>query len=109
MADDGKCGKQEKPDAEAPSDQLFLDRQQRFDLGGAKFIAKSARKSDWVDCVIGRFPWFEPTKTLRGALAFFRGASCPFLIFKICKSRDPTKQDRMFDLIIGVRKVNAAH
>jgi len=33
----------------------------------------------------------EPTKTLRGALAFFRGASCRFLVIKICKSRDPTK------------------
>jgi hypothetical protein len=33
----------------------------------------------------------EPTKTLRGALAFFRGASCSI------KSRDPIKQDRMID------------
>jgi hypothetical protein len=31
----------------------------------------------------------EPTKTLRGALAFFRGASCQFLVVKICKTRDP--------------------
>jgi hypothetical protein len=33
----------------------------------------------------------EPTKTLRGALAFFRGASCSI------KTRDPIKQDRMID------------
>jgi len=37
----------------------------------------------------------EPTKTLRGALAFFRGASCQFLVVKVCKTRDPIKQDRM--------------
>jgi hypothetical protein len=35
----------------------------------------------------------EPTKMLRGALAFFRGASCSV------KTRDPIKQtDRMSDL-----------
>jgi hypothetical protein len=39
----------------------------------------------------------EPTKTLRGALAFFRGASCQFLVIKICKTRDPIKHDRMID------------
>jgi hypothetical protein len=33
----------------------------------------------------------EPTKTLRGALAFFRGASCSI------KTRDPIKQDWMID------------
>jgi hypothetical protein len=33
----------------------------------------------------------EPTKTIRGALAFFRGASCSI------KTRDPIKQDRMID------------
>jgi hypothetical protein len=33
----------------------------------------------------------EPTKTLRGALAFLRGASCSI------KTGDPIKQDRMID------------
>ena len=43
----------------------------------------------------------EPTKTLRGALAFFRGASCSF------KSRDPIKsEDRIIDFTMGRRKVN---
>jgi hypothetical protein len=41
----------------------------------------------------------EPTKTLQasvhGALAFFRGASCQFLVIKICKTRDP------IDFLIG--------
>jgi hypothetical protein len=32
-----------------------------------------------------------PTKTIRGALAFFRGASCSI------KTRDPIQQDRMID------------
>jgi hypothetical protein len=45
----------------------------------------------------------EPTKTLRGALAFFRGASCSI------KSRDPIKQDRMIDFAIARRIVNAAN
>jgi hypothetical protein len=34
----------------------------------------------------------EPTKTVRGALAFFRGASCSI------KTRDPINQDWMIDL-----------
>ena len=45
----------------------------------------------------------EPTKTLRGALAFFRGASCSI------KTRDPLKQDRMIDFAIARRIVNAAN
>jgi hypothetical protein len=45
----------------------------------------------------------EPTKTLRGALAFFRGASCSI------KSRDPIKQDRMMDFAMPRRIVNAAN
>jgi hypothetical protein len=45
----------------------------------------------------------EPTKTLRGALAFFRGASCSI------KSRDPIKQDRMIDFATARRIVNAAN
>src|ERR1700686_1921812 len=44
-----------------------------------------------------------PTKTLRGALAFFRGASCSI------KSRDPIKQDRMMDFAMPRRIVNAAN
>src|ERR1700683_3073041 len=44
----------------------------------------------------------DPTKTLRGALAFFRGASCSI------KSRDPIKQDRMIDFATARRIVNAA-
>jgi hypothetical protein len=51
----------------------------------------------------------EPTKTLRGALAFFRGASCQFLVIKICKTRDPIKQDRMMDFATPRRIVNAAN
>jgi hypothetical protein len=56
-----------------------------------------------------RCHWFismveEPTKTqtlrVHGALAFFRGASCQFLVVKICKTRDPVKQDRMIDFAI---------
>jgi hypothetical protein len=45
----------------------------------------------------------EPTKTFRGALAFFRGASCSI------KTRDPIKQDRMIDFATGRRIVNAAN
>jgi hypothetical protein len=45
----------------------------------------------------------EPTKTLRGALAFFRGASCSI------KSRDPIKHDRMMDFAMRRRIVNAAN
>jgi len=45
----------------------------------------------------------EPTKTIRGALAFFRGASCSI------KTRDPIKQDRMIDFAIARRIVNAAN
>jgi hypothetical protein len=45
----------------------------------------------------------EPTKTLRGALAFFRGASCSI------KTRDPIKQDRMIDFATPPRIVNAAN
>src|ERR1700685_4633733 len=45
----------------------------------------------------------EPTKTIRGALAFFRGASCSI------KTRDPIKQDRMFDFATARRIVNAAN
>jgi hypothetical protein len=44
----------------------------------------------------------EPTKTLRGALAFFRGASCSI------KTRDPIKQDRMIYFATARRIVNAA-
>jgi hypothetical protein len=54
----------------------------------------------------------EPMKTLHlsvhGALAFFRGASCQFLVIKICKTRDPIKQDRMIDFATARRIVNAA-
>jgi hypothetical protein len=45
----------------------------------------------------------EPTKTLRGALAFFRGASCSI------KTRDPIKQDRTIDFAIARRIVNATN
>jgi hypothetical protein len=45
----------------------------------------------------------EPTKTLRGALAFFRGASCSI------KTRDPIKQDWTIDFAIARRIVNAAN
>jgi hypothetical protein len=51
----------------------------------------------------------EPTKTIRGALAFFRGASCQFLVVKICKTRDPIKQDRIVDFATARRIVNAAN
>jgi hypothetical protein len=44
----------------------------------------------------------EPTKALRGALAFFRGASCSI------KTRDPIKQDWMIDFATARRIVNAA-
>jgi hypothetical protein len=45
----------------------------------------------------------EPTKTIRGALAFFRGASCSI------KTRDPIKQDRMIDFATARLIVNAAN
>jgi hypothetical protein len=45
----------------------------------------------------------EPTKTLRGALAFFRGASCSI------KTRDPIKQDRTIDFAMARRIVNATN
>jgi hypothetical protein len=45
----------------------------------------------------------EPTKTIRGALAFFRGASCSI------KTRDPIKQDWMIDFATARRIVNAAN
>jgi hypothetical protein len=44
----------------------------------------------------------EPTKTLRGALAFFRGASCSI------KTRDPIKHDRTIDFATARSIVNAA-
>jgi hypothetical protein len=69
------------------------------------FSRRSLQKFQWTN-VIGGGPSIathnlerhrsismveEPTKTIRGALAFFRGASCSI------KSRDPIKQDRMID------------
>jgi hypothetical protein len=48
----------------------------------------------------------EPTKTLRGALAFFRGASCSI------KSRDPIDffvNDRIVYFATPSRIVNAAN
>jgi hypothetical protein len=78
---------------------------------------RSLQKFQWTN-VIGGEPsiatqnlmrhWFismveEPTKTLRGALAFFRGASCSI------KTRDPIKQDRMIDFATPRRIVNAAN
>jgi hypothetical protein len=46
----------------------------------------------------------EPTKILRGALAFFRGASCSI------KTRDPTfTNDRIIDFAMLLRIVNAAN
>jgi hypothetical protein len=55
-------------------------------IGGEPSTATRNLKRHWSISMVE-----EPTKTLRGALAFFRGASCSI------KSRDPIKQDRTID------------
>jgi hypothetical protein len=40
MIDRRQHDEERKPETQAPDDQLFLDRQQRLDRGGAQFLAQ---------------------------------------------------------------------
>jgi hypothetical protein len=62
---------------------------QRFSMDVIGGCVSRLHSRRGIFTVIGPSPW--PTKTIRGALAFFRGASCSI------KTRDPIKQDRIID------------